>query len=326
MILVSVIVPIYKAELWLHRCLDSLLAQTLENFEIILVDDGSPDRCGIICDEYAKRDSRIHVIHQQNAGVSVARQIGVDTSVGEYVIHADPDDWMEPEMLEELYIKAKKEDADMVICDYINEFTEYSKYCYQRPPVEDAQSVLKALLFQQLHGSCCNKLVKRVCYNLPDVKFPQNLSLCEDSFINCQILSHNIKVCYLNKAFYHYDQYTNIYSLCKTEKSYPWALFVELMNDKFGTEDFDYLYAHKKAVLTEFFLDGHIEEMQKLYPEIHNRIIEEGKKFHLFSPNSNCLSLALRGKPRIAKKIHQVWMEFIKMKEYVQRRFKWARW
>ena len=94
MILVSVIVPIYKAELWLHRCLDSLLAQTLENFEIILVDDGSPDRCGIICDEYAKRDSRIHVIHQQNAGVSVARQIGVDTSVGEYVIHADPDDWM----------------------------------------------------------------------------------------------------------------------------------------------------------------------------------------------------------------------------------------
>ena len=104
---ISVIVPVYKAEAYLHRCVDSLLAQTFQDFEVLLVDDGSPDRSGEICDEYARKDSRVRVFHKENGGVSSARQYGMDHAQGEYTIHADPDDWVEPTMLEELYRKEK---------------------------------------------------------------------------------------------------------------------------------------------------------------------------------------------------------------------------
>lgn len=117
---VSVVIPVYKAEAWLHRALDSICAQSLNNWECILVDDGSPDRSGEICDEYAEKDRRFRVIHQKNGGVSSARQAGIDAAKGEYSIHIDPDDWVEPTMLEELYHKAKEDNADMVICDYYN--------------------------------------------------------------------------------------------------------------------------------------------------------------------------------------------------------------
>ena len=114
---ISIIVAVYKAESCLRRCVDSLLAQTFQDYEILLVDDGSPDRSGEICDEYARKDNRVRVFHKENGGVASARQCGMNNARGEYVIHADPDDWVEPNMLEELYGKAKEENADMIICD-----------------------------------------------------------------------------------------------------------------------------------------------------------------------------------------------------------------
>ena len=114
---ISIIVPIYKAESTLLRCLDSLKTQTFADFEVLMVDDGSPDRCGEMIDEYAAKDVRFKAYHKSNGGVSSARQFGIDHAVGEYTIHADPDDWVEPTMLEALYGKAKEEDADMVICE-----------------------------------------------------------------------------------------------------------------------------------------------------------------------------------------------------------------
>ena len=167
---VSIIVPVYKAEKYLHRCIDSILSQSFTDWELILVDDGSPDSSGAICDEYAQKDARIQVIHKVNGGVSNARQSGMDIAKGEYVIHADPDDWVETNMLEELYGKAKEEDADMVICDFIYEYAAGPKYHRQNIESLDSRSVLKQLLLQQLHGSCCNKLVKRVCYNKWGIK------------------------------------------------------------------------------------------------------------------------------------------------------------
>lgn len=112
---ISIIVPVYKAEKYIHKCIDSILAQTFANFEILLINDGSPDKSGKICDEYAKKDKRVRVFHKENGGVSLARQLGNDNATGEYTIHADPDDWIEPNMLEELYAKAVEDDADMEI-------------------------------------------------------------------------------------------------------------------------------------------------------------------------------------------------------------------
>ncbi|MCI7728300.1 MAG: glycosyltransferase, partial [Bacteroidales bacterium] len=96
---VSIIVPVYNVELYLSKCIDSILAQSFTDWECILVDDGSKDSSGKICDEYALKDTRIKVIHQTNKGVSVARQVGIDNASGEYSIHIDPDDWVEPNML-----------------------------------------------------------------------------------------------------------------------------------------------------------------------------------------------------------------------------------
>ena len=112
---ISVIVPIFKAENYLSKCIDSILAQTFRNFQLILVDDGSPDKSGEICDRYVKLDTRVEVIHKPNGGVMSARKCGISSAKGVYSIQIDPDDWVEPSLLEELYHEAIAENADMVI-------------------------------------------------------------------------------------------------------------------------------------------------------------------------------------------------------------------
>lgn len=210
---ISVIVPIYNAEKTIHKCVDSLLTQTFQDFEILLIDDGSPDQCGVICDEYAKKDNRIRVIHQENQGVSAARQCGIDHAQGEYTIHADPDDWVELNMLEELYKKAKIDDADMVICDfYINTY-KGQYYLTQKPSSLHHEVVLKEL-FEHLHGSCCNKLIRSSCYKDYNIKFPKDLSFCEDQYTMASLLIEKIRVSYLPKAFYHYYR-NNSFSLSR---------------------------------------------------------------------------------------------------------------
>lgn len=199
---ISVIVPVYKAEAYLHRCVDSIIAQTFTDWELLLVDDGSPDRSGDICDEYASKDARIRVFHKENGGVSSARQKGLDEAVGEYTIHADPDDWVEPMMLEELYKKAKADDADMVICDYYMNDGKNQTYITQKPSNLDSNTVLKEL-FQQLHGSCWNKLVRRVCYS-GKADFPDGINCCEDLIWCVKVLKQNPRISYIHKAYYHY--------------------------------------------------------------------------------------------------------------------------
>lgn len=211
---ISVIVPVYKAEAYLHRCVDSLLAQTFQDFEVLLVDDGSPDRSGEICDEYARQDSRVRVFHKENGGVSSARQCGMDNALGEYTIHADSDDWVEPAMLEELYQKAKEEDADMVICDFYEESRKHSVLKNQKPTALKHDSVLSDL-FYRLHGSSWNKLVRRGCLEKYKIKYPLDLSYCEDLYVNACLVANDIRIAYLPKAFYHYDVGINEHSLIK---------------------------------------------------------------------------------------------------------------
>lgn len=211
---ISVIVPVYNAEMYIRRCIDSLLSQTFLDFEILLVNDGSPDKSGVICDEYALKDGRVRVFHKDNGGVSSARQCGIDNAIGEYIIHTDPDDWVEAEMLERLYAKAKEEDADMVICDFYEEYNNKQIYRSQCPTALDNDTVLKEL-FHQLHGSCCNKLVKQNCYKMYNVSFDLSLSYCEDLYFNASLLMNKLNIAYLPNAFYHYDCSINSTSIIR---------------------------------------------------------------------------------------------------------------
>ena len=118
--LISVIVPVYKVEAYLPACVDSILAQTFSDFELILVDDGSPDACGAICDSYAHMDSRIRVVHQKNGGLSAARNAGLDAAIGKYVTFVDSDDVIMQDYLRELYLAITKNDAEVACCKFQN--------------------------------------------------------------------------------------------------------------------------------------------------------------------------------------------------------------
>ena len=200
---VSIITPVYKAEKYLCKCIESIIAQSFQDWELLLIDDGSPDESGKICDYYGEKDSRIRVFHKDNGGVSSARQYGLDNATGDYVIHVDPDDWVESDMLEALLAIAIKENADMVICDFFVNHGECQIYSKQCPSSLDHNTVL-CELFQQLHGSCWNKFVRRTCYSNFNISFPQNFSFCEDLYVNASLLIHNLNISYLPKAFYHY--------------------------------------------------------------------------------------------------------------------------
>lgn len=211
---ISVIVPVYKAEVYLRRCVDSILAQTFKDIEVLLVDDGSPDGSGVICDEYAKEDNRVRVFHKTNGGVSSARQLGLDQAKGEYVIHVDPDDWIDKEMYGRMYEKIRETNADMVICDFQFEFVNSSIVVKQDFKRLDHIYVLKRV-YQFMYGSCWNKLVRRSCLIQHNIHFPLELFCGEDLYVNTCLLSYPIKIAYIPNAFYHYDQISNQSSLVR---------------------------------------------------------------------------------------------------------------
>lgn len=208
--------PVYNAEKLLRRSIGSVLAQTLQDFELICIDDGSQDNSAAIINDYIACDSRIHVIHKQNEGVSAARQDGLNASKGEFIIHVDSDDWIEPDMLRGLYDRAIDTAADMVICDYFINSSNSQIYRQQKPTrINDNEQTIRDL-FSYLHGSCWNKLVRRECFNRYSISFPKGLNYCEDQLTIVRLLAHPIKVVYLNKAYYHY--YDNPSSITRNYK------------------------------------------------------------------------------------------------------------
>lgn len=203
---ISVIVPVYNVEKFLPRCLDSLLAQTFSDFEILLIDDGSKDRSGNICDNYAFKDQRIRVFHKENGGVASARQLGVDEARGEYSIHADGDDWVEPDMLQCFYDKAKETNADIVIADYYIQRNNRQIYVSQKLRSQEPIDVLKDILSNRLFGALWHKLIKHSLYKRYNVRFIPRINYCEDVLIFVQLLQKDLKVRYLQHGFYHYSQ------------------------------------------------------------------------------------------------------------------------
>ena len=217
--LVSVVVPIYKAKDTLYRCLESLKMQTFMDFEVLMVDDGSPDQCGKMIDEYAAKDYRFKAFHKENGGVSSARHFGIDHACGEYTIHADPDDWVEPTMLEELYKKAKEDDADMVICDFYVNTYEGQYYLSQKPSSLHHGIVLKEL-FEHFCGCYFNEIHY---YTLFDKNEEEHIvKLYEGGFDDNIENSYAIFTAYddfidhfgnLVVTYWRYNNYTNIIEL-----------------------------------------------------------------------------------------------------------------
>lgn len=266
---VSVIVAVYQAEAYLHRCVDSILSQTFSDFELLLIDDGSTDKSGEICDEYAKKDSRVRVIYKPNEGLSATRQVGIDHAVGEYTIHCDPDDWMEPDMLSMLYSKAKESDADIVMCDVMLEYKDHSVLCRQYISDLCHKSLLNNI-YDPLSASVCNKLVRSTCYKDYGVEYSKEITYAEDLFALLQLLVHPVRVEYVNSPLYHYDKYSNPYSIMRTTSVERIVRSIEYMESKLPKESSTAISKLKRDALVIAYRSG--RDVYQIYGSLYREI------------------------------------------------------
>mgnify|MGYP003550192474 FL=1 len=222
--MVSVIVPVYKVEDYIRECIDSILAQTYPYFELILVDDGSPDNCGRICDDYAKGDNRIKVVHKVNGGISSARNAGLEVAKGEWIMHVDGDDWIEPDMIESLIEAAQITGADMVFGDFMKygPSAGYNKLPTWSSDKKKSMTNYIAYVMTTIWGS----IAKRSLYADHSLKSPEDISYCEDFHLIVRLCHFAKKVVNVHRPFYHYRyRPTSIMSNMsrKTEADEQWA-------------------------------------------------------------------------------------------------------
>lgn len=201
-IMVSIIVPIYNREKYLRRCIDSIVAQTYSDIEIILIDDGSMDASGQICDEYAQHDARIHVIHQENIGLSLSRILGIKQARSEYVMFVDSDDWIELNMVECMLKEAQTNGVDLVWCDFMLHFPKHKTFS-NIPFKNNPSEMLKAIYEEKVHGCVWNKLYRTELWR--NLEASKN-DILEDMFYTTQILTKNPSMSFVSIPLYHYDQ------------------------------------------------------------------------------------------------------------------------
>ena len=205
--LISVIVPVYKVENYLERCVCSVRKQTYGMLEIILVDDGSPDQCGAMCDAYQKEDSRIRVIHKKNGGLSDARNTGIDAARGKFVVFVDSDDWIDRDMIELLWKIQKANQADIVECSYRNIYkdrVEEETTCSAAVVVGDSITALEGMLdWRYFKPVAWNKLYRREV--LSDVRYPKG-KLHEDEFTTYKYFYNAKILAYVDVSKYNYDR------------------------------------------------------------------------------------------------------------------------
>ncbi len=264
--MISIVVPVYNVEQYLPRCIDSLLAQTYQNLEIILVDDGATDRCPEICDEYQKKDKRIKVIHKENGGLSDARNAGTKMACGEYIGYVDSDDFVTPDMYETLAKALEEKQADIAVCNYLYvdeegmEIAEKNKIL----PIEDIVLSGKETTGKLIGENYAywvtawNRLYRReiACA----VTFPKG-KIHEDEYTAHMFYDKAAKVAGVSKACYRYVVRQN-----------------SIMTKKFSTANMDYVDALKVRI-AYYVSQNMLEEavvftkwMQRYLIKIYNRL------------------------------------------------------
>ena len=324
---VSVIVPVYNAEGYIRRCLDSIAHQTLQDIEIILVDDGSNDKSGFICDEYAHKDSRFKVLHQNNKGVSAARQLGLDKASGKYVIHADPDDWVDSTWLEYLYNCAEKSDVDMAICDYYLDDGKNKVYKKEEPSSLQTDDVAHDILTGKIWGSLWNKLIKRDLFSNYHISFDTSMNLWEDSYVLCHLLRYPIKIKYINKALYYYDYHSNPHSIVR-RKNYSQVLsqkkFIDSIEKYYNNPKFEEgIYIRKCKTVERCFDTGkeNLRKMRSLFATFNKEYVKRNP-FNHNNIKPYCIGLCLRGHCFVAYYLYYFWQSIMSMYRSIKSFFK----
>ncbi len=240
--LISIIVPVYKVEKYIYQCVDSIINQTHKNIEIILVDDGSPDNCGKICDEYAEKDSRIKVIHKENGGLSDARNHGIDAASGEWLMFVDSDDYIALNMAEMLFKAATEYMADIVMCNFSRFKDDYpydktteelpSPFLFEIAEKNNFLYISENSKLSVYHISAWGKIYRRSLFY--ELRYPQG-RIYEDSTIAPTLLDSAHRIICLKESYYFYR--TNPLSLTQ---------------QGFSIKHFDYLLLYKDRI--DYFL------------------------------------------------------------------------
>lgn len=302
--LVSVIVPIYNVEKYIKQCIDSIINQTYINLEIILVNDGSTDSCGKICDEYAEKDTRIKVIHQKNGGVSCARNIALDNANGKWISFVDADDWIEDCYFEKLLDNAKREDVDVVLCGYnrvtSNSITKINANG-KSEEFNTNEYLIKALNPQTGFGFSAMKIIKKQV--IKNTKFDTELSVGEDALFNIEISQNIRRAVFVKEALYNYrnnnesvvkkfdENYANKYlNSMKKNKKY---IFEKCNNKEIVQNYYNFVAFHVMLIAVNYCY--HQENMEKNKLKLLKEICNENEyKEGLQKSNYNNLSLTRR--------------------------------
>ena len=270
---ISVIVPVYNVEKYLSRCIESILSQTFTDFELLLIDDGSTDRSGEICDEYAKKDTRIRVFHKENSGVSAARNLGLDNAKGEWISFVDSDDWVENDYLEKL-IQGKNFELIFVGIQSYNNTMSTNRILANFEKTEiyvDDINIENKIINNDLLaiGFCWGKLYKKFILTLYHIRFNESISNHEDHIFYFDYLLHCKNIYLSNAICYNYTFTENSSSLSHTLPQYRQLIAVSNL----FLEKYPYIFSHLhitnkkyiKRIVTEYGLGTRRAAIYSLY-------------------------------------------------------------
>lgn len=302
--LVSIVVPVYKVEKTLHNCIDSILKQTYKKFELLLIDDGSPDRSGEICDEYAEKDKRIKVIHKQNEGVSSARNTGFDNATGEYIVCVDSDDYVNECYLQDFIdVINKYPDVEILWCRY-NQTDSFEKYTNSsgendfKITISSLNEIMK-WHEQVLDAAPWNKFYRKEIIDKNHLRMDTSISLGEDllfNFIYMDVCS-NKKIYIINKENYNYvvgngeslnsKFYPDMFKIYKYIDSQLYALLIKWQIDSEQMKMYynSVYYSYIRSLNNTFAPKSTYSKKERY--QYNNRILKS-KEFKTAVKNSNC--------------------------------------
>lgn len=290
---VSVVIPVYRVENYIEKCLHSLFGQSLENIEYIFIDDCSPDSSSEIIsktlDSYPERKHQVrHIRNRKNMGVAHARQMGISIAKGEYVIHCDPDDWIEADMYKEMYQKAKTDNADIVFCDFY-EVTKDSEIFTKGIGSTDIQEIICEVLTGKYNGALWNKMIRRSLIEKHSLRIPDNISMWEDMCFSISAVYYSSIISHVPHPFYHYiNRDGSIVRTINNKQLYSQlnaAKWIEafLQHTTYNTyyKQLVDLKLRAKAILIESDSFYDPVKWNQIFPEIRNRIfINSGNYIH----------------------------------------------
>lgn len=282
---ISVIVPIYKVEKFLNKCVDSILAQSFSDFELWLVDDGSPDDCGKICDQYAQGDNRVKVIHKKNGGLSDARNAALDVMQGEYVFFVDSDDWIDKDTLESMYVALQRTGAQIATGNMVSVYEDGSEKELYSPTNEEKVLRGEELLTTLLRPNACNRLYKAELFQ--DLRYPIG-RLYEDVFVYHKILDQIDSMVLIGKNTYYYlvrngsimNSEYNIHFTDIVDALYDRAKWLDSIGkEKLGNETRLFIYSQVAVAYAHLNKNNcdhlkRLDEIKVLYDESYEKLMK----------------------------------------------------